>query len=30
VLLDSPAEPFVAQFVAAQREPQRVLLGVGG
>jgi osmoprotectant transport system ATP-binding protein len=28
-LLDSPAEPFVAQFVAAQREPQRVLLGVG-
>jgi osmoprotectant transport system ATP-binding protein len=29
VLLDSPAEPFVAQFVAAQREPQRVLLGVG-
>jgi osmoprotectant transport system ATP-binding protein len=30
VLLDSPAEPFVAQFVAAQREPQRVLLGAGG
>jgi osmoprotectant transport system ATP-binding protein len=29
VLLDSPAEPFVAQFVAAQREPQRVLLGAG-
>jgi osmoprotectant transport system ATP-binding protein len=30
VILDSPAEPFVAQFVAAQREPQRVLLGAGG
>ena len=29
VILDSPAEPFVAQFVAAQREPQRVLLGAG-
>jgi osmoprotectant transport system ATP-binding protein len=26
VLLDEPAEPFVAQFVDAQREPQRVLL----
>ncbi|HSO83482.1 ATP-binding cassette domain-containing protein [Thiocapsa sp.] len=30
VILDSPSEPFVAQFVAAQREPQRVLLGAGG
>ncbi|SDW68821.1 ATP-binding cassette domain-containing protein [Thiocapsa roseopersicina] len=29
VILDNPAEPFVAQFVAAQREPQRVLLGAG-
>lgn len=26
-LLDQPAEPFVADFVAAQREPQRRLLG---
>jgi osmoprotectant transport system ATP-binding protein len=30
VLLDRPTEPFVAQFVDAQREPQRVLLGVSG
>nr|WP_207162184.1 ATP-binding cassette domain-containing protein [Thiocapsa imhoffii] len=27
-LLDAPAEDFVAQFVAAQREPQRLLLGL--
>lgn len=27
VLLDQPAEPFVARFVAAQREPQRILMG---
>ena len=28
-LLQSPAEPFVAEFVNAQREPQRVLMEVG-
>ncbi|WP_462320493.1 ATP-binding cassette domain-containing protein [Halochromatium sp.] len=28
-LLQSPAEPFVAEFVNAQREPQRVLTEVG-
>ncbi|NCA72108.1 MAG: ATP-binding cassette domain-containing protein [Sphingobacteriia bacterium] len=28
-LLEQPADPFVARFVAAQREPQRILMGVG-